>query len=150
MEKIHQFSLSLKEYFNERAEAIAVKTGFIKRKRKLTGASFVKAMIFGHLEGGKCTIENLCEILQQEEINITKQGIDFRFNKAAVKLLETMYHEALQLFKNTLTINCNILECFNSVKLLDSSYISLPPVWRRITKAIHRITQVKHLKQNQD
>ena len=65
-------------------------------------------------------------MLSEESIDITKQGLDFRFTEKAVKFMELMYQEALALFQAGLQLECKILEQFNSVKLLDSTYINLP------------------------
>ncbi|MCZ6919284.1 MAG: hypothetical protein O7C60_02620, partial [Rickettsia endosymbiont of Ixodes persulcatus] len=34
---------------------------------------------------------------------------------------QSMYEQCLKLFRNTMTLDCNILQQFNSVKLLDVS-----------------------------
>ncbi|MCZ6925693.1 MAG: DUF2431 domain-containing protein [Rickettsia endosymbiont of Ixodes persulcatus] len=44
----------------------------------------------------------------------------------AVKFMQSMYEQCLKLFRNTMTLYCNILQQFNSVKLLDSSHVILP------------------------
>ncbi|WP_114517839.1 IS4 family transposase, partial [Wolbachia endosymbiont of Cylisticus convexus] len=62
----------------------------------------------------------------EDSINITKQGLDFRFTKEAVEFMKRMYNESLTLLKNTLQVDCRILKHFGGVKVLDSSYISLP------------------------
>lgn len=61
-----------------------------------------------------------------DKIEITKQGLDFRFTKSAETFMEQMFYESLNLFKNSLLIDAEILQQFKSVKLLDSTYISLP------------------------
>lgn len=110
--KITCLSNNLNRFFNKRADEVSIETGFIKRKRKLSGSSFIKAIIFGNIG--------------EESVVITKQGLDFRFTKEAVEFMKRMYHEAMVLFNNILQVDCRILQQFKSVKLLDSSYISLP------------------------
>ncbi|MCZ6909683.1 MAG: hypothetical protein O7C56_00765, partial [Rickettsia endosymbiont of Ixodes persulcatus] len=44
----------------------------------------------------------------------------------AVKFMQSMYEQCLKLFRNTMTLDCNILQQFNSGKLLDSSHVILP------------------------
>lgn len=68
----------------------------------------------------------MCQLLGEDYIDITKQGLDFRFTKSAVEFMQEMYKESLILFKTKLQINCQILEQFSSVKLLDSTHINLP------------------------
>ncbi len=126
MNKITCLSKKLKEFFNEKAEKISITTRFIKRKRKLKGSSFVKAMVLGNIGVDNCSVETMCQLLNEDSIDITKQGLDFRFTEEAVEFMKRMYNESVILFKNILQVDCKILQQFNSVKLLDSSYITLP------------------------
>lgn len=126
MKRIVCISKKLKEFFNEKADKISATTGFIKRKRKLKGSSFIKAIVLGNIGVDNCSIETVCQLLNEDSINITKQGLDFRFTKEAVEFMKRMYNESLTLLKNTLQVDCRILKHFGGVKLLDSSYISLP------------------------
>ncbi|OJH32881.1 hypothetical protein Wxf_02344 [Wolbachia endosymbiont of Armadillidium vulgare] len=120
MKRIVFLSKKLKELFNERADEISAITGFIKRKRKLKGSSFVKAIILRNIGVDNCSVETMCQLLN-ERYNKTR----FRFTEEAVEFMKGVYNESLTLFKDTLQINCRILQQFRSVKLLDSSYISL-------------------------
>ncbi|MFP3023287.1 MAG: IS4 family transposase [Wolbachia sp.] len=126
MNKITCLSNYLNKFFNERANEISIETGFIKRKRKLSGSSFIKAIIWGNIGVANCSIDTMCQLLNEASVVITKQGLDFRFTEEAVEFMKRMYNESMVLFKNILQIDCKILQLFNSVKLLDSSYISLP------------------------
>ncbi|QUI60017.1 MULTISPECIES: IS4 family transposase [unclassified Wolbachia] len=134
MKRIVCISKKLKEFFNGKADKISATTGFIKRKRKLKGSSFVKAIVLGNIGVDNCSIETICQLLNEDSINITKQGLDFRFTKEAVEFMKRMYNESLVLFKNSLKVDCRILKQFRSVKLLDSSYISLPNGMENIYK----------------
>lgn len=125
MTKIQRFEKKLKELLNEKAENISSSTKFIKRRRKIKGSSFAKAMIIGNL-GQECSLEGICALFCQENIEITKQGIDLRFTKESVKFMENLYRETLGMMEESLSINCKVLSLFHSVKLLDSSYINLP------------------------
>lgn len=126
MNKITCLSNYLNKFFNEMANEVSIETGFVKRKRKLSGSSFIKAIILGNIGVANCSIDTMCQLLNEESVIITKQGLDFRFTKEAVEFMKRMYNESMALFKNTLQIDCRILQQFKSVKLLDSSYISLP------------------------
>ncbi len=71
MEKIVNLSNILNEFFNKKAEEVSIATGFIKRKRKLRGSAFIKAMVFGNLGNGSCSIDGLCQFLYEDSVDIT-------------------------------------------------------------------------------
>ena len=62
MNKIANLSNILNEFFNKTADEISLATGFIKRKRKLKGSSFIKALILGNLGNGNCSTRRILSI----------------------------------------------------------------------------------------
>jgi len=70
MEKINYLSKKCKEFFNQKADYFSIITGFIKRHRKLTGSSFVKALVIGNINSN-CSINNLCHWLNEELLDST-------------------------------------------------------------------------------
>lgn len=134
MNKITCLSNNLNKFFNEMANEVSIETGFVKRKRKLSGSSFIKAIIWGNIGIENCSIDAMRQLLNEESVVMTKQGLDFRFTKEAVEFMKRMYNESMALFKNILQIDCRILQQFKGVKLLDSSYISLPNSMKNLYK----------------
>lgn len=134
MDSIFNLSKSCKEFFTSKADDVAITTGFVKRKRKMTGSSFIRALVFGNMMNGHCSIEGMCQLLHSDTVNITKQGLDFRFTKSAVVFMQAMYEECMILFQNSLKLDYKILEQFSSVKLLDSSQVVLPSAMEDIYK----------------
>lgn len=124
--RISKLSENLNKLFNEIADKESKECGFIKRERKLKGSSFLKTMVFGNISDTKISIDRLRQLLSEESINISKQGLDNRFSESAVKFLKNIYTQSINLFQLSLPINCEVLDQFNSVKLQDSSYITLP------------------------
>lgn len=126
MENITKLPNRIKEFLTETAKRVAISRGFIKRRRKLTGCSFVQALILGNLSDADCSMERMCQLLHEESVIISKQGLDFRFNDSAIDFMRSMYEESIGLFANSFKLDCGILQKFNNVKLLDSSNIKLP------------------------
>jgi len=75
MTKIQNFEKNLKELLNEKADHISFSTRFIKRRREIKGSSFAKAMVIGNL-GQESSLEGICALFCQEDVEITKQGLD--------------------------------------------------------------------------
>lgn len=126
MGKIVNLAKLCQEFFGETANNLSITTGFIKRQRKITGSAFLKAIVFGNMSDSNCSLDGMRNFLSEETIDISAQGLDFRFTEVAVKFMQSMYEQCLKLFRNTMPLDCNILQQFNSVKLLDSSHIILP------------------------
>ena len=125
MSKIMNLSKTLNEFFNKKANDISIATGFIKRNRKIKGSSFIKALVLGNMGNVTCSIDSMCQLLNEDSVEITRQGLHFRFTATAVKFMERMYLESLDLLQNKLQLGCQILQQFKTVKLLDSTYIAL-------------------------
>lgn len=134
MNNLEKLSRVCKDFFTKKADSLSHITGFIKRKRKVTGSSFIKTLVLGNMGDAHCSIESMCSLLHEDFIDITKQGLDFRFSASAVTFMQAMYEECLGLFKSHLQLDCKILQQFNSVKLLDSSQVSLPNSMESIYK----------------
>ncbi len=126
MDKIIDLSKTCKEFFIKKANELSITTGFIKRRRKITGSAFVRTLILGNMADGNCSIEGMCQLLWEDAVDITKQGLDFRFTESAVEFMQAMYKECMNLFQKSLHLDCEILKQFRSVKLLDSSQVNLP------------------------
>ncbi len=69
IDKIAYLSKNLNEFFNEKSDEISIAVGFIKRKRKLNGSSFIKAMVFGNIGVDYCSIETMCQLLAHVDKN---------------------------------------------------------------------------------
>lgn len=119
-------SKNLNLFFNQLATKEAKSSGFIKRNRKITGSSFLKMICFGNISNPKCSLENMCQNLSDDLIDISKQGLYKRFTDKTVEFMSDMFNHATALFKNNLPIDFKILQQFNQIKLLDSTYIKLP------------------------
>ena len=117
MTKIQNFEKNLKELLNEKADHISFSTRFIKRSRKIKGSSFAKAMVIGNL-GQESSLEGIC-VFCQEDVEITKQGLDLRFTQKSVEFMEHLSGEALGMMEESLSINCQVLYgTVNKVKFM--------------------------------
>jgi len=80
---------------NETADAIARKTGFIKRLRKLSGSDFVQTLVFGWLGNPDSTIEELTQSAATLDVSISPQGLDKRFTPDAARFLQGILETAV-------------------------------------------------------
>lgn len=103
MTKLQRFHQNLYLLLNDKADTLAGSTKFIKRKRKLMGSSFAKAIIAANLTPAS-SLEAISTLFYQQGIHITKQGVDYRFTKEAVELMTSLYQQALHMMEESLSI----------------------------------------------
>ena len=115
MNKIQRFEKNFKELLNEKADKISFTTQFIKRKRKIKGSSFAKAMVMGNL-AQEWSLEGICSLFSQEEIFITKQGIDLRFTKESATFMESLHRESLSMMEDSGGFNGSLQHFNNFIK----------------------------------
>ena len=59
MTKLECFEKSLEQLLNEKADHLSFSTKLIKRRRKIKGSSFAKAMLIGNLRQ-ESSLEGIC------------------------------------------------------------------------------------------
>jgi len=111
---------------SETANAVARRTGFIKRQRKLNGSDFVQTLVFGWLDNPDSTIEELTQTAATLGISITPQGLDKRFTPDAAKFLQEILESAVSTVIAAEPVAIPILQRFNGVFIQDGSTVTLP------------------------
>jgi hypothetical protein len=99
---------------------------FIKRKRKLSGASFVQSLVFGYLAKPSATTEELRQAASAVDVEITRQGIDKRFGPESAQCLEMVLRASVRQVIKAAPVDVDILKRFTAVHLVDSSTLVLP------------------------
>ncbi|BET28293.1 hypothetical protein wCauATS_14270 [Wolbachia pipientis] len=150
MDRIACLSKDLNEFFNEKADEISIAVGFIKRKRKLNGSSFIKAMVFGNIGVDDCSIETMCQLLNEDSIEITKQGLDFRFSEEAVEFMKKMYNEALCLFKKVYRLIAKFYSNLEALNYWIAATLACPVAWKICTKDMAVAIEIVRIIPNQE
>jgi hypothetical protein len=126
MSIIPQVALAMQTVLTTTADYAGRLTGFVKRERKLSGSGFVKTVVFGWLAKPDASIEELTQTAAALGIEISPQGLDYRFTKEASEcLFETLSAAAGVLICDN-PVAIPILRRFNSVYIQDSSIVVLP------------------------
>ncbi len=120
MTTILQLHPLLQNLFTDRANTIARQTGFIRRQRKLTGAQFLQATVFGWLQHPQATRQQLHQSLRLTGADVCASGFDQRFSPQAVLFLQAMVQEAMpQVFEAEGVVS--ILNRFQGLYVTDST-----------------------------
>lgn len=125
MPTITQLQPILQTLFTTRANEIARETGFIQRQRKLSGAQFLQATVFGWLQHSRATRQQLHQSVLLTGVDISAAGFEQRFTAHAVTFLRAMVNEALpHVFEGRVLEP--LLSRFHGVYLTDSTRIEDP------------------------
>jgi hypothetical protein len=126
METLPQMAATLQQLLSEVADQVGRASGFIQRQRKLSGASFVQTLVFGWMAKGNSTMEELSQSAANIGVQVSRQGLDDRFNEAAAGFLRQMVEESVKCVLRGNGVTNAVLARFNGVYVEDSTVIELP------------------------
>ena len=126
MEILSQVALAMQTVLTETANQLAKETGLIKRQRKLSGASFAQALVFGWLSNPDATLDQLAQTSSAIGVDVTPEAMFQRFTPDASEFLGRLLDVSVEAIIATEPVAIDVLSRFEGVYLLDSSIISLP------------------------
>lgn len=101
-------------------------TGFIKRRRKLSGASYVQSLVFGWLASPQATLEELSQSACLCGVEISRQGLYKRMTEKGAAVLKGVLMEGIK--RVIRGAEQPLLgEGWSGIYLMDSTIINLPP-----------------------
>jgi len=125
----------LQKLLTEDASVLGRETGFIKRARKFSGASFAQALVLGWQASPHASLEDLCQSAQQAGVEISPQGLQERLNNPkASAFMQAVLTKGLRYLVESAGLQEDLLARFEGVYIQDSSIVSLPDalqsLWR--------------------
>jgi len=107
----------------------ARKSGFVIRTSKLSGWKFLEMLLFTELNHEKLSLNELAiQLKLRSKIEISKQGIDERFNQAAVNFVKSILEKAIKIIiDDDGYADLGHFAQFTQVKIKDSTSFQLPP-----------------------
>jgi hypothetical protein len=115
----------LQTLFTTDAEQAARETGFLKRRRKLSGASFVQTLVFGWLREPTAPLDDLADCAADLGVDVSAQALDQRLNGAATHLLAALFSQALHRVCAAAPLAVPLLQRFHGVYVFDTTTVSL-------------------------
>lgn len=132
--KLSNICSTVMNFFTKTAIDVDEAVKFVKRKSKLGAKLFAEALITGCLADPTVSLERLCRQIREKGVKITKQGLHQRFNAEATALMSNLYTNSLEQFKNEKQPILDLLKAFSTIKIHDSSGVSLPSVLKNTFK----------------
>jgi len=125
MNHVTALAETLQALLTTSADRIACESGFIRRRRKVSGSNFAQTLIFAALSDSRPTETRLHMMAHVVGLNVSRQAVRKRLDDRAaqflLRLLETAVTEVI-----TTPVAIALLRRFRSVVVLDSSTVSLP------------------------
>lgn len=124
---IPEVAQALRSVLSTWADEAARDTRFVRRRSKLTGASFVQTLTFGWLANPEASLEELTQTAATIGVRITPQGLEQRFTPQAADCLREVVEVAVTQALTADPVAVPVLQRFpGGVYLLDSTTVPLP------------------------
>jgi Transposase DDE domain len=117
---------ALQTVFTTEAADAAHAAGLFRRRRKLSGPTFVQALTFGWLANPHASLGELAELAADLGADVSPQALDQRFTPQAVDCLSAVLHAALLRLVQADPVAADLLDRFGGIYARDSSTITLP------------------------
>jgi Transposase DDE domain len=109
-----------------KADELARSTGFVQRARKLSGADFVQILTFGHLRAPTSSLDQLTQVAQLRDVQISSEGAHQRLTEPAARFLQAVLEEVVGQVLAAEPVEIAEFPRFSQVIIEDSSTVALP------------------------
>jgi hypothetical protein len=130
MDTIPRVAAVMRHVLTTEADEAARQTGFIRRARKLSGATFVQALTFGWLANPDATAEERAQAATDCGVAISAYGLDKRCTEAAAACLRRVLEAAVRQVVAAEPVAVPLLRRFTAVEIYDGSVLALPDALR--------------------
>ena len=126
MVSIAAVAAAVQSLLTEVADRAAGESGFVRRKRTLTGSLFVQTVVCGRLATPDASLSELAQMGAAVGIAISPQGLAQRFTAPAADCLRRVLGAAMARLVAAAPVAVPLLRRFPGVYLYDSTVIRLP------------------------
>lgn len=132
MVTLAQFQQHMQQVLGVVAQQAGQTSGFIQRKRKLSGETFVSSLVWGWMANPEATLNDLSQSAALCGVQISPQGLAQRMTAQAAICLQHVLEASLLLTATGSEGSTTFLRSFNGVYLLDSTDIPVPLEWQQV------------------
>ena len=125
---IPQLARALRTVLTADADRAAQRVGFVRRRRKISGAAFVQALVFGWIDDPHAPVDALAA--RYPTPGVTPQAFHKRFTPAAAEFLREVLLNAVGQLVAAQPVAVPLLRRFAGVYVEDSTVVPLPDTLR--------------------
>jgi len=123
---IAQRAEAIQTLLTNTANELGRETGFIQRRRQVSGASFAQTVVFGYLANPASSREEVYQAAATIGLKISTPGLDKRFNQRAAVFLKRLVEAAVELVLVGEEDKAVVGQQFRQIRVVDTSQIALP------------------------
>jgi len=123
---LNRLALALQALLTDTADRLARESGFVRRRRKVTGSNFAQALVFAELADNCPTEARLRDTAAAVGLDASRQAITRRLDDRAAAFLRRLLAAAVSRAV-TAAAPAPFLRRFAAVIVLDSTVVALPP-----------------------
>lgn len=116
----------MQERMTRLADEEGRQSGFIQRERKLKGSPYAPTLVFGWLSSANGTLSELTQAAARVGVDISKQGLQERFNERSAAFMERLLRRAVEYRVAADRVAVGVMGNFTAVNIQASTSISLP------------------------
>jgi hypothetical protein len=123
---LSDLAATMQTLLTDEAEDAARAAGWVRRRRRFSGATLVQTLVLGWLQQPRAPVDGLVEVAADLGIEISPQALDKRFNPAGSRCLARVLTCALERVVAAAPLAGDLLARFAGVYRYDSSTLALP------------------------
>jgi hypothetical protein len=127
MQMLAKVGAAMQRLFGTVVDDASKQSGVIQRRREFSPMSLAMTFVLGHLWKPRASVADLAKIALQAGAVVSPQAVDQRRTPQLVNFLERLFRESVKTVIGSSESLAPLLERFESVVLLDSTTIILPP-----------------------
>jgi hypothetical protein len=125
MTTLTELARTMQDLLTTKADQLASQCGFVKRKRKITGANFAQTVVFTAMADSDAPKSRARVIAAAVGLNASRQALEKRFDARGAEFLRGLLRLAVAEMVAT-PVALPLLQRFTAVEVLDSSVVALP------------------------
>jgi Transposase DDE domain len=123
---VQHLAAVLQPLFTTEADGLARATGFVRRRRKVSGASFLQALVFGWLHDPHAPLDALADAAGHGGRRVTPQALGQRLTPAAAAFLKAVFAAATRRVVEAAPERIPLVRRFAGVYVEDCTTAALP------------------------
>lgn len=132
MTTITEIGTVLQELLKGIADEEGRASGFIKRRRKLSGSRYAQALVFGWMSKPNGSLSELAQAAGTIGVHISKQGLAERFSEQSAEFMQRLLQRGMRQLIEGEAVRVGVFANFASVHVQDSTSIRLPEALRSV------------------